>query len=71
MEELLLWQLKPSRKFQKQLFAWDVFECLQQQSENIATQSQETMADSQSLVDTIIQINSTLSAVGKCEKVCC
>ena len=68
MEELLLWQLKPSRKFQKQLFAWDVFECLQQQSENIATQSQETMADSQSLVDTIIQINSTLSAVGKCEK---
>lgn len=76
MEELLLWQLKAGRKFQKQLFVWDVFECLQQQSgvENPTAQSEDgmedNMADSRSLVDTIVQINSSFHAIGKYEKVC-
>ena len=71
MEELLLWQLKASRKFQKQLFVWDMFEyvLLQQQSgETVATQN---MTEVRSLVDTIVQINSSFPAVGKFEKVCC
>ena len=72
MEELLLWQFKASRKFQKHLFVWDMLECLQQQSgdENPVVQSEDNMVDRSSLVDIIVQINSSHSAVGKSEKVC-